>query len=88
MDKPKWSAEALERENQDHPFMTAEALRIDFDQLIAVFDRRLASHSGADGEVRSHILEAKAAAERGRKLSQDLIELLRSDDLQLRNFAK
>ena len=88
MDKPKWSADVSEGANQDYPFNTAEALRSDFDQLIAVFDQRLASHPGADGEVRSNILEAKAAAERGRKLSQDLIELLRSDEQQLSNSAK
>ena len=78
MDKPRWSADASVRDDQVDSFKTAESVRGDFGQLIAVFDRRLASLSDADGGARSHILEAKAAAERGCKLSDKLMELLRT----------
>jgi hypothetical protein len=78
MDKPRWSADALVRDDQGDPFKTAQSVRSDFNQLIAIFDWRLASLSDADGEVRSHILEAKAAAERGCKLSDKLMKLLRT----------
>jgi hypothetical protein len=78
MDKPNWSADSSKGEHADDPFKTAQSVRADFDRLIDVFDRRLASLLDANGEARAHLLEAKAAAERGRKLSQELIEVLRS----------
>jgi hypothetical protein len=78
MDKPKWSADASEGDDQMDLSNTAESVRSDFDQLIAVFDRHLASLSDSDGQARSHILEAKAAAERGCELGDKLIGLLRT----------
>ena len=57
---------------------TANSVRNDFGELIAIFDRRLASLADADNVERSCILEARAVAERGLKLSQELIERLRT----------
>ena len=56
----------------------AEAVQKDFRGLIAIFNRQLAEALQLDRETRSTISEAKAAAERGLKLSQQLIDLLRT----------
>jgi hypothetical protein len=55
----------------------AELVRRDFDALVDVFDRQLAILSANESENRSHVTKAKAAAERGLKLSQQLIQILR-----------
>jgi hypothetical protein len=55
----------------------ANSVRSDFIELIALFDRRLASLPDAEDHERSHLTKAKAVAERGLKLSQELIERLR-----------
>lgn len=57
---------------------TANSVRNDFSELIAIFDRRLASLADPDDVERSRILEARAVAERGLQLSQELIERLRT----------
>ena len=75
MDKTR-SSNASELDGDDS-FVTALSVQTDFDQLITVLDRRLAKLSDADGEVRAHILEARATAVRGQKLSQELVEALR-----------
>ncbi|MFL6735385.1 MAG: hypothetical protein ACJ8EY_11915 [Sphingomicrobium sp.] len=75
MDKIK-AANAPEME--DGSFSTAESVRSDFDQLIAVLDRRLANLSEADKEFRAHIVDARDTAVRGLKLSEELMEALRS----------
>jgi len=54
----------------------AQSLRADFMALIAIFDRR--AMNGADGEnALPNITDVRAAAERGLRLSEELIELLR-----------
>jgi hypothetical protein len=57
---------------------TANAVRNDFGELIAIFDQRLASLADSENVERSHILEARTVAERGLKLSEELIERLRA----------
>lgn len=56
---------------------TAESLEHDFAELIAIFDIELERLGDGDAEARSRIVEAKAAAGRGLKLSQQLVELQR-----------
>ena len=51
----------------------ANSVRQDFIQLIAIFDRQLARLTDDDGQTRFHLLRAKAAAERGLKLSSELV---------------
>jgi hypothetical protein len=47
----------------------------DFAALVAIFERQLDLVSPGDVETRSHILKAKEAAERGAKLSEQLVGL-------------
>jgi hypothetical protein len=49
----------------------------DLSELVALFDRQLGSLPVAACETRSHLAKAKAAAERGLRLSRDLIQALR-----------
>lgn len=69
-DPPDWS-------EQDDPAWAAESVRTDFSELLAMLDEQLANFSGGDDRSRSHLIEAKAAAQRGLLLSTQLIELLR-----------
>ena len=57
---------------------TAESLQNDFSGLIAIFDRHLAALSPEDSQARKHITQAKAAAERGLRLSRELIDLVKA----------
>ena len=59
------------------PAEAAELVRRDFDALVDVFDRQLAILSAHESERRSHVTKAKAAAERGLKLTRRLIHILR-----------
>lgn len=81
MDNPNWSADAPDEEDQEDPVKTAETVLSDFNLLIANLERRLANLSDAENEARSHVLEARAAAERGHQLSEELIGLLRTPQL-------
>lgn len=56
----------------------AQSLQEDFAGLIAIFDRQLKSGSLPAGKKRSKITDARAAAERGVRLSEELVELLRN----------
>lgn len=51
----------------------AQSVSRDFADLIAVFERELCNLPGSDHPARWHLAKAKAAAERGLELSQDLI---------------
>ena len=72
------SADAAEDLDQDDAMSVAQSLQEDFIGLIAIFDRELANESAANAEGRSKIADAKAAAQRGFSLSQQLSELLRN----------
>ena len=50
----------------------------DFAALVAIFERQLEVVAPSDSETRAHISKAKSAAERGAKLSQELIALTQS----------
>jgi hypothetical protein len=50
----------------------------DFAALVAVFDRQLERVPSSDNEMRTHILNAKAAAERGMQLSRLLLKRVQS----------
>jgi hypothetical protein len=56
----------------------AEMVRRDFSALLKVFEEQLAISSDNEVERRVHINEARSAAERGIKLSKELIDMLRS----------
>jgi Na+/H+ antiporter NhaB len=53
-------------------------VRRDFSALLKVFEEQLAISSDNEVERRVHINEARSAAERGIKLSNELIDMLRS----------
>ena len=61
--------------SSDDPSVTADLLRSDFRGLIEIFDRHLMRVPSGDGQARLHIAQAKAAAERGLRLSHQLIAL-------------
>jgi hypothetical protein len=65
---------------QDDAASIAQSLRNDFIALIAVFDRQRVSGSEHLEEARANISIARAAAERGLRLSEQLVELLRGTD--------
>ena len=54
----------------------ADSLRGDFDRLIVIFDHHLCSFPSVDGRSRNQVRRARLAAERGRKLSEELAALL------------
>jgi hypothetical protein len=62
----------------DDPPLSVESLQNDFSGLIRVFDRHLKALPPEDRQARSHILQARAAAERGLRLSRELIDLVKS----------
>jgi len=57
---------------------TVESLRSDFRGLIEIFDRHLAALPPDDQQAREHIMQAKAAAERGLRLSRELLDVVRT----------
>ncbi len=56
----------------------AELVRRDFTALLRIFDEQLASLSKHENDRRPHLFQAKAATERGLRLSEQLIEMLRT----------
>jgi len=62
--------------DDDDSIAVAESVRRDFRELLAMLDRQLANVGETDARALSHFLEAKAAAERGLKLSELLVESL------------
>jgi hypothetical protein len=64
-------------QNADTPLI-AESLQGDFRGLLEIFDRHLESLSPDDNEARNRITQAKAAAERGLKLSRELLEVMKA----------
>ena len=52
---------------------SAQSVGRDFDALLAVLDQALGALPHHDGQARSSLLEARAAAERGRVLSEKMI---------------
>jgi len=55
----------------------ADSIEADFSDLIAILDRQLASLPAAETQARSHIQQAKAAAERGLRVSQELSSIVK-----------
>lgn len=76
MDKYRRIAECSDARHQAEAMVVAESVRMDFAKLITMLDSQLTIASSIDGPVRSHMLEAKAAAQRGIDLSSELIGLL------------
>ena len=54
----------------------ADTLRGDFDRLIGIFDRHLYSFPPVDDSSRKRVHLARLAAERGKKLSEELADRL------------
>lgn len=54
--------------------ISANSVASDFAALVAILERQMGLVSTDDYETRSHIAEAKAAAERGAALSRELLE--------------
>ena len=71
------AVDTAEEMDQDDAASVAQSLQSDFVGLIAIFDRQLANGTVVDGNARSKIFDAKAAAERGLGLAHELVELLR-----------
>ena len=56
----------------------AKTVGRDFDALLDVLDQALGALPHHDGQARSSLLEARAAAERGCVLSEKMIRLIRT----------
>lgn len=78
MRKDNRTAESTVRCDPRKATDTAEQVHRDFTALLRVFEEQLASASADDSLRRSPIAQARAAAERGLKLSEQLIEMLRA----------
>jgi hypothetical protein len=78
MDKYTQSVDRLEWAQHDNAEFVAESIQADFRDLVDIFDHQLAGLLDSDGPMRSHIAEARLAAERGLQLSHRLIEVLRA----------
>jgi hypothetical protein len=75
MDKYRQLSGISQDWSSDDSSATADSLRSDFSGLIEIFDRHLMRVPSGDGQARLHIAQAKAAAERGLRLSHQLIAL-------------
>jgi hypothetical protein len=80
MDRYKRSSVTPGDRNSDDASLSAEMLRSDFSGLVEIFDRHLHALCAEDGQARMHVAKAKAAAERGLRLSHDLIALVKTPD--------
>ena len=58
------------------PATAAVSVHDDFAALVSMLEAQLAQVGDADERARTHIIQAKAAAERGVALSERLIQLL------------
>jgi len=65
-------ARAVEPDQED-AVLLADSLRADFTRLMAIFDRQLGARVG---DKAATIADARTAAERGLRLSEELRELL------------
>lgn len=61
---------------QVDPRCAADSLQADFAELVHILNGELAK-AGADAKARSHIAEARKAAERGLELSKQLAGMFR-----------
>jgi hypothetical protein len=79
MDKCKYKdlASASGEWVQEDPSAIAQAVEQDFSALIAIFNDHLDGDKGLGVDTKSALSDARAAAERGLKLSHRLIDLLR-----------
>ena len=78
MDKYKRPLDASEASCPDDASIAAQSVRNDFNELVALFDRHLDALPDSDTEARKYILEARTAAQRGLKLSHELLALMRT----------
>jgi hypothetical protein len=74
MDKLKGSSNAGLKD--DAATEVARSVERDFTDLVAIFDLQLDSLPSGDGVTRQHVAAARSAAERGLKLSRELISKL------------
>jgi hypothetical protein len=65
---------------RDDAVLAAQSVLTDFGELVSMLDRQLGNLGDSDRSARSHMLEAKAAAERGLKLSKQLVALLATSE--------
>jgi hypothetical protein len=80
MDEYKRLNDSSDEWYQDDAAVAAQSVLTDFSELVAMLDRQLASLADADALARSHVVEARAAAERGLKLSKQLVGLLAASE--------
>jgi len=55
----------------------ADSIEADFNDLIAILDRQLATLPITETQARVHIEQARAAAERGLRVSQELSSIVK-----------
>ena len=72
---------AAELESSE-PVNSISSVAQDFSALVEIFEHQLELLPITDGETRSHLRRAKAAAERGAKLSKKLLGQIQSRERQ------
>jgi hypothetical protein len=77
MDRAKLQLDELESDPRDSASV-AETVNRDFGELVAIFSRHLEVAQYADCKDRSAVMDARAAAEHGLRLSRQLVDLLRT----------
>ena len=77
MDKYDSGAGRSERPSPADAASVAESVQADFAALVGILENRLAALADSDSQVRRHVSDAKAAAERGVELSGRLLAALR-----------
>ena len=80
MDEYKRLNDGSDEWYQDDAAVAAQSVLTDFSELVAMLDRQLANLADADAVTRSHVVGARAAAERGLKLSKQLVGLLAASE--------
>ena len=78
MEKHTRLADVSGRRAPGDAFFAAESVKRDFTELVALFDWRLDTLEGEDRPARTLILSARAAAQRGLKLTSELVESIRT----------
>jgi hypothetical protein len=78
MDKQGLQRQGTEKSVLQDPALIAEWVHRDFGELVAIFARHVeTAQCGINHSDRSAVLEARAAAEQGLRLSRQLVDLLR-----------
>ena len=77
MDKYSPVIRSSERGSRGGCAEAADSIKADFSDLILILERQLASLPADETQARQHLAQAKAAAERGLRVSHELTSIVK-----------